>query len=405
MEELKPIISAGNLTCESLAGQVAVVTGGGDGIGFEAGRALAWLGASVIIAEINKQTGRTAAQRICEEMGEGTAVFIQTDVGDERSVASMAKLVDKAFGKVDIVLNNATIAPLGAVTERSIKDWDTSYRVNLRGPVLLAQAFIPGMKQRGYGVFVCVSSTGDKYMGAYESFKAAQVHLATTLDGELEESGVIAFTIGPGLVPDTPGASAGIKLAAPLYGVSTEEFAQLSKEHILSVEAAGAGFAAAITLAQKFQGQEIGSRQALIAAGINLGEGQPAVEVQIPTEQVQGTLELCRSVRKTLKEQIDGWLQRPVFERQWVKGDFRKNTGLPAEEWLDMMERLEKSLASGDMSRAISLHVPLGKLAAYYTHLDQVMKGFEKDPVKIDEYSRLVIGWEQEAATLENLLK
>ncbi len=81
----------------------------------------------------------------------------------------------------------------GAVKDLPIGDWDTSYRVNLRRPVLLARAFLPGMLERDSGVIVCVSSVGEAYMGAYKSFKAAQAHLARILDAELEKTVVITF--------------------------------------------------------------------------------------------------------------------------------------------------------------------------------------------------------------------
>jgi NAD(P)-dependent dehydrogenase (short-subunit alcohol dehydrogenase family) len=71
---------------------------------------------------------------------------------------------------------------MGSVSDVSIDDWDIRYRVNLRGPVLLAKAFLPEMLDRGYGVFVCVSSVGLAYMAAYEAFKAAQVCMAEALD-------------------------------------------------------------------------------------------------------------------------------------------------------------------------------------------------------------------------------
>jgi NAD(P)-dependent dehydrogenase (short-subunit alcohol dehydrogenase family) len=211
------LIGTGTLTRESLAGQVAVVTGAGRGIGFEAARALVGLAAHVILAEIDGRTGRDAAARITAEFGAGTATFVQTDVGDERSVARMTRRVLRAHGKMDVVLNNATITPLGAVHNVSIRAWDASHRVNLRGLVLLAHAFLPGMIERDYGVFVCVASVGEAFMAGYESLKAAQVHLARTLDAELEGTGVIAFTIGPGIVR-TPGAEAGIATLAPLCG-------------------------------------------------------------------------------------------------------------------------------------------------------------------------------------------
>ncbi|HEY3344256.1 MAG TPA: SDR family oxidoreductase, partial [Anaerolineaceae bacterium] len=182
--DTKPIlISTGNLTRQTLKGQTAVVTGAGGGIGFEAARALVWLGAHVVIAEIDPQKGKAAEKAIREEFGMGAVMFIHTDIGDERSVAELSRQAIHAYGKVDIVLNNATFAPLGAVLDRPIRDWDASYRANLRGPVLLAQAFLPGMIQRDAGVFACVSSAGGAFMGAYETLKSAQVELARTLDG------------------------------------------------------------------------------------------------------------------------------------------------------------------------------------------------------------------------------
>ena len=65
------LIGSGSLTRDSLVGQVAIVTGAGGGIGFEAARALAWLGARVVVAEIDKSTGKAAAERVAQEMGAG----------------------------------------------------------------------------------------------------------------------------------------------------------------------------------------------------------------------------------------------------------------------------------------------------------------------------------------------
>lgn len=218
------LIATGTLQHNALANEVVVVTGAGGGIGFEAARALVWLGARVVIAEIDKRTGNDAVTRLTSEFGAGAATFVQTDVGEERDVERLAREVIRRFGKVDVVLNNATLAPFGKrVHDTPIKDWDASYRVNLRGPVLLARAFLPGMIQRRHGTFVCVSSKCAAYLGAYESLKAAQVHLSDTLDAELEDTGVIALTIGPGLVP-TATAQSAVKQIAPLMGLSVEQF-------------------------------------------------------------------------------------------------------------------------------------------------------------------------------------
>ena len=184
------IIGSGTLGSQTLAEKVAIVTGAGDGIGYEAARALLWLGARVVIAEINKTKGKQAKRRLNAEFGSGSVLFVNTDVGNERSVEKLKEQSIKEFGKVDIVINNATVAPLGAVKDVSIENWDESYRVNLRAPALFARAFVPDMVARGYGVFMCVSSLGQEFMAAYESMKAAQVHLGSTLAAELEGTGV-----------------------------------------------------------------------------------------------------------------------------------------------------------------------------------------------------------------------
>lgn len=85
------IIETGVLTRQSLAGKIAVVTGAGGGIGYEAARSLLWLGSKGVIAEINSKTGRQAAQRLNQEFGPGVALFVRTDVGDERSVKNLAR--------------------------------------------------------------------------------------------------------------------------------------------------------------------------------------------------------------------------------------------------------------------------------------------------------------------------
>ena len=193
-----PIISQLGLKTDATARETVVVTGAGGGIGYEAARALLWLGANVVIAEINETKGTAAVEKLAAEFESSRVAYVRTDVGDETSVQNLYQEAMRRFGRVDAVINNATIAVLGTVKEAPIEKWDASYRVNLRGPVLMARTFLPDMISRRHGTFVCVSSTGTAYLGGYETFKAAQVHLANTLDAELEGTGVIAFTINFG---------------------------------------------------------------------------------------------------------------------------------------------------------------------------------------------------------------
>lgn len=397
------LVLSGILGPDALRDKVAVVTGAGRGIGLEAARSMASLGAQVIVAERDAVTGRAAAEGICRELGAGRALFVQTDVAEERSVERLRAKAHEVFGHVDIVVNNATITPMGPVKDRAIADWDASYRVNLRGPVMLARTFLPEMIAHNWGVFVCVSSVGQAYMGAYECFKAAQVHLAETIDAELEGTGVVAFTIGPGLVR-TPGAEAGIAELAPMYGKTVEEFYSMSKDQVIGVEEAGAGFAAAVALASQFRGQEIGSTQALIAAGIPIGS-EPKAASQGPLSRAQKSeaLSLAGTIRATLAEQSEGWTKRSLFERQWVIRDFRKNAGMPVDQWLAALDRLAEALEAGGEGESLA-PPPLQELASYYSHLAKLAEGYERDPAKRQEQLVVIGGWESDVRRLAGLL-
>jgi NAD(P)-dependent dehydrogenase (short-subunit alcohol dehydrogenase family) len=130
----------------------------------------------------------------------------------------------RCFGKVDVVLNNATIAVLGKVVDVPIEEWDKATASTCAAGADGA-GFLPDMLKRKHGVFVCVSSKGTAFLGGYETFKAAQLHLGDTLDAELEGTGVLAFTIGPGLVP-TETASNAVAELAPLMGMSVDGFSK-----------------------------------------------------------------------------------------------------------------------------------------------------------------------------------
>ncbi|HEV2140511.1 MAG TPA: SDR family oxidoreductase, partial [Candidatus Dormibacteraeota bacterium] len=303
---------------------------------------------------------------------------------------------------VDVVLNNATYSPVGtAVVETPIAAWDRSYAVNLRGPVLLAGAFLPAMLARRSGAFICVSSTGGPFMGPYETLKAAQLALANSLDAELAGTGVVAFTIGPGLVP-TRTATEAIKMLAPRLGMTPEAFWAQNAGAVLSVEAAGAGFAAAVALADRYAGQEISSSQALVDAGIELPAAQPTPSAAppAPVRDPKLAAEACQAVRKTLVDQAAGWQQRSFFERQWMQRDFKHGVGVPVERCLEALGSLEQQLASGDPTEFRAERPTLEKLAGYYGHLGELARGYVKDPQQRDEQLRIIGSWRAEVERL-----
>jgi hypothetical protein len=175
----------------------------------------------------------------------------------------------------------------------------------------------------------------------------------------------------------------------------------MNKGAVLSVEEAGAGFAASIVFAEKFRGQEISSIQALKAADIKFGSGEAEkVAATINADKRRQAQALCEVVLVTLKEQSQGWKSRSLFERQWVIRDFKKTAGMPVEEWLLTLERLKNELARDEgFTRP-----PLKKLAGYYEHLADLAKGYEKDPAKLEENLGHVYGWRDEVQGLIKLL-
>ncbi len=406
------IISKGSLTQNSLEGEVALVTGAGRGIGLEAARALGWLGVNVIIAEIDEKTGKTAEEIINRDIGAQKAFFIRTDISKEKDIGELAEVATKRFSKVDIVLNNATVFPMGAIIDASIDAWDFSYQVNLRGPVLLARKFVPKMLERHHGTFVCVSSSGAApFMGPYEVFKTAQVEFANTLSAELEGTGVYAFTIGPG-ISKTPGFIEGGGKVAQLMGMNLDDLFELNKNAQISPEAAGAGFAISIALAKKYHGQETSSIQVLREANISInGQGESKVTIQrsearqtgnMAEQENRGKYELYETVLKTFMEQSDGWKKRNLFERQWVSRDFKKNTGFSIDEMQTTVRTLGNTLMGG--APAAELIEPLNKLAAYYAHQKDQLRGFEKNSQKLEENLRIIDGWIKDTKALVQAL-
>lgn len=387
------VISRGNLKENQLKGRVAVISGAGRGIGYETARSLIWLGTRVIIAEINKKNGREAEKKLNEEFGSKNAFFIHTDVSNERSVKNLKVVTDKKFGKVDIIINNAINVFVGAVHKVGIKEWDLGYQTNLKGPIMLTTYFLPGMLERNVGIITFVSSSGAApYIGAYEVFKTAQVELSNTLAAELEDTRVVTFTIGPGIAK-TEGLMENISKIASLYGKTVEEFLKMSESAAISVEAAGAGYAAAVAMAEKYRGLEISSFQALTDIGIEIKADIKTVH-HLSEEKKDIAFSLVSSIRKTLLEQSEAWQKRSVFERQWIFRDFKKYTGAAPEYFLSMLSELEKTIKENEeIPETLIRKLQLQKLADYWKHQKELLQGYEKDPKKIEQYSKIIIGW------------
>ena len=140
-------------------GKVAVVTGAGRGLGRAFALGLAEAGARVVVAEYNVRTGRETAQLI----GSDGALFVQTDVADPDSVASLADAIEGAYGQLDIIVNNAALD--GAPDATLLMDldpevYDRVMAVNVKGMWLMVKALVPLLRRSGGGSVVNAGSTG-----------------------------------------------------------------------------------------------------------------------------------------------------------------------------------------------------------------------------------------------------
>ncbi len=184
-------------SAEPLSGRVALVTGGSRGIGRATAAALADAGARVVLVA-------RAAGPLAEAAGALGADSHAADVADEGAVASLAAgLKDPP----DIVVHAAGAFALAPVESTSVASFDEQIAVNLRAAFLLMRTFVPGMRARGRGHFVCIGSIAGRQPfpanGAYAASKFGLRALHAVLDAELRGSGVRATLVEPAAT-DTP---------------------------------------------------------------------------------------------------------------------------------------------------------------------------------------------------------
>lgn len=385
-----------NAAKNALKDKTILLTGGAGGIGFEAAKAFCKMGATVIIADIDKTKGRQAARQIEENILSGSCAFYEIDLSDERQIRKLHRKLIEKYGFIDVLFHNAAVLKLGNVEDIPIAAWETCYRVNFKAPLLLTQLFLSQMKERNSGTIVFVPSSGAApYMGAYEVFKTAQVELCNTLAGELEGTRVFTYAIGPGLVK-TETATESIKIVAAKMGMTTEEFYALNGSHILSAEEAGCGFALSVLSAEKYNGQEVGSIQVLLDCGLTEEDQTKSTIVDLSE-----CLPLVKKMIGVFEEQYAGWMTRNVFERQWVLRDFKKTVGISAEQFQNDFRRLKEALTEKTECVA-SYKNHFEKLRAYFIRQRKLLQGFEKNPAKLKEFSDTLTDWIE---TISELLK
>ena len=205
--------------------KIAVVTGGGRGIGRAIALAYAREGAELVLAARSKEA-LEETKAMVEALGR-RALVVPTDIRQEESVRDLAEQTISAFGRLDILVNNSGVAgPSATLWEISPADWEGTFAVNVTGTFLCCRAFLPSMIERRSGCIVILSSmTGKRPLYArtpYAASKIALVGLARTLAWEVGPCGIRVNTISPGPV-EGERIEWVIRKQAEAQGISLEE--------------------------------------------------------------------------------------------------------------------------------------------------------------------------------------
>lgn len=181
--------------------KVAVVTGGADGIGKATCVRFAKEGAAVVIADVNTELGRKTAAEITAAGGK--AQFVETDVANEQSIVTMVAAAVKAYGKIDILVNNAAVFVLKGI-DASVEEWHKILGVNVIGASLVAKHVVPEIKKAGGGAIVNLGSISSfiaqPEFVTYNATKAALATMSRCMALDLAPHNIRVNAVCPGTI-------------------------------------------------------------------------------------------------------------------------------------------------------------------------------------------------------------
>jgi NAD(P)-dependent dehydrogenase (short-subunit alcohol dehydrogenase family) len=355
---------------DALAGQVAVVTGGGQGIGREVAVAFAKLGASVVVADTSAAGQET--ERLIRKGG-GRVLFVRADVSDEADVARLARRTQEVFGPAEVLINAAAACPVASVQDLDVALWDRAIAVNLRGTFLTCKAFLPQMLARQRGIIVNVISTdATRFLSAYVASREGVAGFSQSLAVEVGPEGVRVIALAAGVV-DAPGlgtAARGLGTAA--RGLATP-----------ADQVAAAIAYLVVALADEYHGEQVDVPTVLARAGLGVGPGadlQTVAPVAEPapassagrTGALQQALMMSERLQGVIAETAAEFGQLPDFVRPLVRDGFESKAGQCIEDWsliaLELTERL-KQMAAADATVGIAFSADYSRLKPMFDGL------------------------------------
>jgi 3-hydroxybutyrate dehydrogenase len=383
-------IAQTGLNNDTLTGQTVVITGAGRGIGLEAGRAFAWLGANVVVAELS---------------GQGK-------ISDEASVTHLAAQVQAVFGQVDILVNNAIYCPVAAVTEMTTTMWDKVIAVNLRGTFLTCRAFAPGMLENGHGTIInMISTDAMPGLSAYIASKQGIAGFSQTLAAEVGEHGISVIAFAPGMV-DTPAIRGVAPELSKKLGMNEAQFLGLSLHPayagLMPLEHAGAATAyLAAVLSKEYHGEMVNGYTILERAGVisaveapQVGQASPAALIAAG-DALSHALDVSKKMVNLILETEAEFNKLPVFVRPMARAGFKNKAGQSMQDWTRLLAELHSLLqraTAGDAAALGQVRAAragwvdrLTKLVVYYQGVPAETARFTKDQDMLAEVSQISI--------------
>lgn len=186
----------------SFADLVILITGAAQGIGRGIAEAYAERGAVILLADLQSQAGKQATEEI--RQAGGKAEFIPCDVRSEREISEMVERIERTYGRIDIVINNAGVSRFKSPFELSVEEWDDVLNTNVRSCFLITREAAKSMKKHGGGSVVNISSTraimSEPNSEAYAASKGAIVSLSHAMAVSLGPEGIRVNCVSPGWI-------------------------------------------------------------------------------------------------------------------------------------------------------------------------------------------------------------